>query len=62
MADLAALAGYTDQSHLIREFKEFAGITPTQYRPRAPDSAHHHSVRVPIPGSRTEGKKNPRRP
>jgi AraC-like DNA-binding protein len=62
MADLAMSTGYSDQSHLIREFKEFAGITPTQYRPRTPDSVHHHSVQIPTAGDRPRGKKNPRRP
>lgn len=32
LADLAASVGYADQSHLTREFRDFAGITPTQYR------------------------------
>ena len=27
---------------LIREFRDFAGITPSQYRPRGPDSVFHH--------------------
>jgi AraC-like DNA-binding protein len=42
LADIAAAAGYADQPHLTREFKQFAGITPTQYRPRGPDSPNHH--------------------
>ena len=30
MADVAALYGYTDQSHLIRDFKRFAHELPAQ--------------------------------
>lgn len=30
-ADLAVGAGYYDQSHLIHEFQEFAGVTPVEY-------------------------------
>jgi AraC-like DNA-binding protein len=44
LADLAASAGYSDQSHLTREFHAFSGITPTQYRPRGPDGVFHHRV------------------
>jgi len=30
-AELAALHGYTDQSHLIRDFRLLAGTTPERY-------------------------------
>ena len=31
MTDIGYAAGYFDQSHFIREFKEFSGISPKQY-------------------------------
>jgi AraC-like DNA-binding protein len=31
ITDLCYEAGYADQSHLIKEFKKYTGITPTQY-------------------------------
>ncbi|WP_280152497.1 AraC family transcriptional regulator [Piscinibacter sp. XHJ-5] len=40
-AQLAAGAGYFDQSHLIREFRELAGVTPGKYSPVQPDQPTH---------------------
>jgi AraC-like DNA-binding protein len=34
-AGLACDAGYYDQSHMIREFREFSGLTPQSYRTRS---------------------------
>jgi AraC-like DNA-binding protein len=43
-ADLAAAEGYADQAHLTREFRAIAGLTPGQYRRRAPAAPRHVPV------------------
>ncbi len=40
-AQIAAGAGYFDQSHLIREFRSLAGIAPGAYAPVQPDQPTH---------------------
>lgn len=48
LAQLAFDAGYSDQSHMAREFLAFAGVSPGAYRTLAPQAAHH--VVLPVPG------------
>jgi AraC-like DNA-binding protein len=45
-AEIAAGIGYFDQSHFVREFRSFTGMTPTQYR-RQPILLPSH---VPVAG------------
>jgi AraC-like DNA-binding protein len=45
-AELAAHYGYADQAHLVHDFRDLTGITPTQYRPRSGAERNH----VPVGG------------
>jgi AraC-like DNA-binding protein len=40
-AEVAFEHGYYDQSHLVHDFRELAGITPTAYSPRSPQERNH---------------------
>jgi AraC-like DNA-binding protein len=61
-ANVAAEAGYFDQSHLIHEFRQLAGITPASYEPLHVGQPTHVPIlsiahrtssaeKSPIPGS-----------
>jgi AraC-like DNA-binding protein len=44
-SEVALAAGYSDQSHLVREFGELAGITPTRYAALAGAASNHVAIR-----------------
>ena len=45
-AEVALEHGYTDQTHLIHDFRDLTGLTPTAYRPRSAEEHNH----VPVSG------------
>jgi AraC-like DNA-binding protein len=44
--DLAMEGGYSDQPHLIREFREIAGLSPRRYRELSPAQPNHVPLEV----------------
>lgn len=44
---MAAEHGYTDQAHLIHDFRDLTGITPTLYCPSSPQRRNHVPIAAP---------------
>ncbi len=52
LAEVAAMAGYSDQAHFNREFSGFSGTSPERYRMARTTSTNH----LPIPEPRNPAK------
>jgi AraC-like DNA-binding protein len=47
-SEIAYRHGYADQSHFNREFREFSGLTPSQYHLRPGQGANHAELVDPV--------------